>query len=68
MHIRQTITLLLATALSGCSSQGLYYTGQAWRRSLCDEMRGDDRVRCLSEASKSYGEYHRENSGTSSQK
>jgi hypothetical protein len=63
MHRLPVIALLLAIGLSACSSQSVYYSGQAWRRSLCDKVLGQDRARCLSEASKTYGEYQQESAG-----
>lgn len=55
------LLLLLAVGLSACSAQSAYYTGQAWRRSLCDQTTGEERMHCLSGAFKTYGEYQREN-------
>lgn len=63
MHRLHVIALLLAIGLSACSSQSAYYTGQAWRRSLCDNVLGQDRARCLSESFKTYGEYQQEDAG-----
>ena len=54
------IILMLAIAASGCSPQQLFYTGQAWQKSLCGKSRGDDRARCEAEASKSYADFKRE--------
>lgn len=68
MYRLPVIVLLLAVGLSACSAQSAYYTGQAWRRSLCDQKVGEDRARCLSEASKTYGEYQQENTGGSGKK
>ncbi|TRL30432.1 hypothetical protein FM996_16840 [Methylosinus sporium] len=58
------IVAALTISLSGCTSQGLYNTGQAWRRSLCNESIGDERARCQSAASKPYNEYPTERTGS----
>lgn len=39
----------ICLVVQGCSSQQLYHTGQAWRRSLCAKYTGDDRMRCEAE-------------------
>lgn len=59
MRAFQMIPVVFVIGLSGCTSQGLYYTGQAWRRSLCNESIGDERARCESEASKTFSEYQK---------
>jgi hypothetical protein len=58
------IAAALTVGLSGCTSQGLYNTGQAWRRSLCTESIGDERARCQAAASKPYDEHHNERTGS----
>ncbi|WP_148293980.1 hypothetical protein [Azospirillum sp. B4] len=50
----------LPLAMGGCSPQQLYYTGQAWRQSVCREAIGDERRRCETENQKTYNEYQRE--------
>lgn len=63
-----SISILLEIVISGCSSQQLYHTGQAWRSSLCDKAMGDDRARCRADASKSYADYRRETTATNTSK
>jgi hypothetical protein len=50
----------LSCWLSGCSSQQMYATGQAWQRSLCNQQSFDARTRCHDDANRSYDSYRRE--------
>ena len=46
---------------TGCSSQQLYATGQAYQRNQCMHLPDpDDRDRCLSNANATYDDYKRE--------
>ncbi len=50
---------------SGCSSQQLYATGQAYQRNQCYKIPDDaGRESCLERAGKSYDEYKRETDET----
>ena len=52
---------LLATTLPGCSSEQVYNSGQAWRRSTCEQMADrEQRARCQQEADRSYDSYKKE--------
>ncbi len=61
---------IAATALStgtGCTTQQLYSTGQAWQRNECNRlMDQQERSRCLSSTSTSY-EAYKQQSGTGSE-
>jgi hypothetical protein len=56
--------VLLVTTLgsgSGCTSQQLYATGQAYQRNQCLQLPDPaDRDRCLDKAGTTYDEYKRE--------
>lgn len=53
--------VLLAAVLPGCSSEQVYNTSQAWRRSTCDQMADrEQRTRCLQEADRSYDGFKKE--------
>lgn len=53
---------LAATGLvAACSSDQIYNSGQAWRRSTCDQMADrEQRDRCLKEADRSYDSFKKE--------
>ena len=61
---------IAATALitgTGCTTQQLYSTGQAWQRNECNRlMDQQERSRCLSSSSTSY-EAYKQQSGTGSE-
>ncbi|MGC4075880.1 MAG: hypothetical protein QM702_02365 [Rubrivivax sp.] len=46
--------------LGGCSSQALYAGAQETQKMECRKMQGDDRDRCLQNASMSYDKYQAE--------
>jgi len=58
-------TLLIAG--TGCTTQQLYSTGQAWQRNECSRMMDQqERNRCLSSTSTSY-EAYKQQSGSGSE-
>lgn len=62
--IAATATLITGT---GCTTQQLYSTGQAWQRNECNRlMDQQERSRCLSSTSTSY-EAYKQQSGTGSE-
>jgi hypothetical protein len=53
--------LLGGMCLAGCSSQQLYYAGQAWQQNQCDKMQdAAERNRCMASTKTSYDDYQRE--------
>jgi len=63
MRNRCSAVLLFAlgAVLSGCSSQQMYASGQAYQRQQCQRMPdASDRERCLSDSNVSYDDYQRE--------
>lgn len=61
------VSALIATTLPGCSSEQVYNTGQAWRRSTCDQMADrEQRARCQQEADRSYDSFKKESDKASS--
>ena len=55
------VLLLLASALTACTSQQSYGTAQAWQRNQCEKLPGmDERNRCMAQASMPYDAYKRE--------
>ena len=54
-------SVFIATTLPGCSSEQVYNSGQAWRRSTCEQMADrEQRARCQQEADRSYDSYKKE--------
>ena len=53
-----TATLTVAT---GCATQQLYYTGQAWQRNQCTRLVDQqERERCMANAGASYETYKKQ--------
>lgn len=64
--IGSAMAALLLTG-TGCTTQQLYNTGQAWQRNECNRlMDQQERSRCLSSTSTSY-EAYKQQSGTGSE-
>lgn len=58
LAIVAAITMVTAT---GCTTQQLYNTGQAWQRNECNKiMDQQERTRCLSSTSTSYETYKKQ--------
>ncbi len=54
-------SMIIALLCTGCSSQQLFTTGQAWQRQQCDRLAdAQDRQRCLERAAVDYDRYRRE--------
>lgn len=55
------IALIASTLVAACSSDQVYNSGQAWRRSTCDQMADrEQRDRCIKEADRSYDSFKKE--------
>jgi hypothetical protein len=53
--------LIVLGAVSGCTSQQMYATGQSYQRNQCERLPDmGERQRCLEKASMSHEEYQRE--------
>lgn len=56
-----SIALLIAWAISGCTAQQVYGTGQAWQRNQCSKLPDKaDFDRCMSKTNTSYESYKQE--------
>ena len=54
-------SLLLAFAITGCTTQQGYQSAQGWQRNQCNQMVDQrDREQCLSKTTTSYEDYKRE--------
>ncbi len=54
-------TMIVATAIPGCSSQQLYGVGQSWQRQECNRINDtQDRNRCMASANTSHDDYTRQ--------
>lgn len=52
---------VVSAITSGCSTQQLYGTGQAWQRNECQRsVDQDERERCLKNANTSYESYQKQ--------
>lgn len=55
------IALFATPWLSGCSSQQLYHSGQAWQQNACNKIIDmQERNRCMANAGTSHDEYKRQ--------
>ena len=55
------IALGITPYLSGCSSQQIYNTGQAWQRNECSKIAdAQERNRCMASTNTSYEDYKRQ--------
>ncbi|MGE0313259.1 MAG: hypothetical protein AB7P21_16740 [Lautropia sp.] len=55
------VACLAAVALSACTAQQGYATGQAWQRNECNRIPGyEERRRCLERVEQSYEAYRRD--------
>lgn len=55
------LSLFVTSCLSGCSSQQIYNSGQAWQRNECNKIiDGQERSRCLANSNTSYEDYKRQ--------
>jgi hypothetical protein len=55
------VATILFGALSGCSSQQMYASGQGYQRNQCERLPDmGERQRCLEKANMSYEEYKKE--------
>lgn len=60
-YLEVVLILVFLGLCSGCSSQQLYATGQAYQRNQCLHLPDQgERERCLSKASSTYEDYKRE--------
>ncbi len=55
------LSAILTITQSGCSTQQLYSTGQAWQRNQCHTLLDQqERERCIANASASYETYRKQ--------
>lgn len=55
------VAAIAMVTATGCTTQQLYNTGQAWQRNECSKiMDQQERVRCLSSTSASYEAYKKQ--------
>jgi hypothetical protein len=55
------VAIVVLSFSSGCSSQQIYNTGQAWQQNQCNRIvDGSERERCLSKVNMPYEEYKRQ--------
>jgi len=56
-----SILVFVALALSACSSQQAYNTGQAWQQNQCNtQVDNSDRERCMARAATPYEVYQQQ--------
>jgi hypothetical protein len=65
-YLRISIISIYCGFFSGCTSEQLYATGQAYQRNQCQQLPDQDaRKQCLSKTNSSYDDYKKEkDSGT----
>lgn len=63
------IAAAIGLAVSGCTAQQLYSTGQSWQRNECIRMLDQlERERCLSNANTPYETYKKQSGPTDTRK
>lgn len=59
--MKKTLFMMLLAALSGCTSQQLYASGQGWQKQECQKILDrEQRMRCEHSAATSYERYQAE--------
>lgn len=54
------VAILVSLALSGCTSEQVYYTGQAWQRNECNKIFDrNEYERCMNATNTPYEDYRR---------